>query len=409
MSGINQEPDNAFALNVEHMEPAIGQNVDLHATNEIVMTPAQSEAGNAVEVGMSTPQNEDTPIAMGDLHTNMQNETDLDAGLYDTDSSDESPGDYLVKRRKYQNTGDNVSAVNLPDVPPIPEWPPPNTTPEFWTGRFYVTGDDAVSHADYSIMRDRVDMHMHPPHYSYAFDQIMRDVDAVTPATRMMLVPVPCPMVWRTKNGDMWYGSIKRFQMNIFVYLPGGGSFVHTWFDVQYKNRSTASGNIDEDRENCSRRFRKLWPKVYVASWDLNVYPGLNGLNWQCFDHPDEDSLVCSTQVIPSPRLWRDAHGRLMFPAGCSFKFYIKINTRPSVWFELPNARFKVEHMKHFSDATHYIADWPFIYWDPFNPGRRWYKVWNTLADEDQIPFNENVTEEEKKDPNFVKVNKAYY
>ena len=83
-----------------------------------------------------------------------------------------------------------MSAVNLPNVPPIPEWPPSNTTPEFWTGRFYVTGDDAVSHADYSIMRDRVDMHMHPPHYSYAFDQIMHDVDVVTPATRMMLVPV---------------------------------------------------------------------------------------------------------------------------------------------------------------------------------------------------------------------------
>ena len=100
-----------------------------------------------------------------------------------------------------------------------------------------------------------------------------------------------------------------------------------------------------------------------------------------------------------------------MFPPGCSFKFYITINTRPPVWFDLPNTAFSVEHMEYFvgEHTVHQTTEWPFIYWDPFNPSRRWYKVWNTLANEDQIPFNENVAEEEKNDLNFTKVNRAYY
>ena len=66
-----------------------------------------------------------------------------------TGLSDETADEHLVKRRKCKTTDDSVPAVSLPDVPKIPEWPPPNTTPEFWTGRFSIVGDDAVSHADY--------------------------------------------------------------------------------------------------------------------------------------------------------------------------------------------------------------------------------------------------------------------
>ena len=253
-------------------------------------------------------------------------------------------------------------------------------------------------------MMDRTDMYMKPPHYTSVFDQIMYDVDQQTVAKKMMLIPIPAPIGWTTKNGDLWYSSIEEFRMVISVFPPGQRNrFTNTWFHVKYTYTGSGSNGNNVDLIGSRRQFKLMWPKIFVASWDLDNWPYLSGFNYQCFRHPTEE-LKCRTQVIPSPRDWRDAHGRLVFPPGSSFKFYIKINTRPYVWFSLPTAPCDIEHLQYFQDEENQYKEWPFMHWDPFNPQRNFYKVWNTSADPDQIPFDDRVTEHEKMSGNVLSI-----
>ena len=414
---VEQNPTPA-AQNIEHI-PA-EQNVD-QQNNEplnVIDLTLHDQGEQHVEVGMSTPemnvttpQNEHNPAWMVDLVDNLHNEHASDDELYDSLPSDETPDEYwVIKRRKCatQEPGQDAhSAVSLPVLEELKALPPANTTVELWTGRISVQGDDGMPTAEYFELADRPDVYMRPPHYTYPFDQLMYEADQETPITRMMLVAVPAPNGWRTKNGDMWYSSFKEFKMDITVYLPGNsGHFTNTWFHVQYTCQGVSSDRDDEEQYGSRRRFRTFWPKVFVASWDLNQIPPLNGMNYQSYRHPTE-GIECSTQTIPSLRYWRDAHGRLMFPLGSSFKVYMKINNRPYFWIEFPNTGCSVEHMTHFQDHRFLNREWPFIYWDPYNPLRRWCKVWNTLADPDQVPFNTLVPNSEYDEPNFTKVKVA--
>ena len=366
---------------VQHVEQNENEN---NFEENLQVSSAECGDEQPAGTGMSAPSNEGR------------------SGSYASGMSEDSG---VQRKRAKLDTEDLEPSVCLPSLPTeIAPLPLPNTIPEFWTGKISIVGEDAVSTPEYVLMTDRTDMYMAPPHYTHALDQLMIEVDRQTVVQKMMLVPVPAPIGWTTKDGDLWYSSIKEFRMDISVYPPGDGNgFTNTWFHVQYKSQSVGSNGRDEDHFGSRRKFRLLWPKIFVASWDLNNTPLLNGLNYQNFRYPTAD-LNCSTQLIPSPRDWRDAHGRLMFPPGSSFKFYIKINSRPYVWFSMPNTACDIEHLRHFQDEGNQAKGWPFMYWDPFNPRHNWYKVWNTSADPDQIPYDTRVSDQEKAVDDIVKI-----